>query len=63
MGPTQPPLQWVPAVKRPGREADESPSSSSEVKKVWGYTSTPQYIIMAWCLIKHGIRPYGMVIS
>jgi hypothetical protein len=32
LGPTQPPIQWVPAdlslgVKRPGREADHSPPS------------------------------------
>jgi hypothetical protein len=37
LGPTQPPIQWVPGaislgVKRPGREADHSPSSSAEVK-------------------------------
>jgi hypothetical protein len=36
--PTQPPIQWVPAVlsmeiKRPGREADHSPPSSAEVKE------------------------------
>jgi len=36
---TQPPIQWVPGtlslgVKRPGREADRSPSSGSEVKNV-----------------------------
>jgi hypothetical protein len=28
-------------VKRPGREADHSPTSSAEVKNVWSYTSTP----------------------
>jgi hypothetical protein len=28
-------------AKRPGREADDSPPSSAEVKKVWIYTSTP----------------------
>jgi hypothetical protein len=28
-------------VKRPGREADHSPSSSAEVKNAWSYTSTP----------------------
>jgi hypothetical protein len=37
LGPTQLPIQWVPAdltpgVKRPGREAHHSPPSSSEVK-------------------------------
>jgi hypothetical protein len=38
LGPTQPPIQWVPralslGVKRPGREADHSPLSSAEVKE------------------------------
>jgi hypothetical protein len=37
LGPTQPPIRWVPGdlspgVKRPGREADHSPPSSAEVK-------------------------------
>jgi hypothetical protein len=38
LGPTQPPIQWVPGalspgMKRPGREADHSPPTSAEVKK------------------------------
>jgi hypothetical protein len=38
LGPTQPPIQWVPGslslgVKRLGREADHSPPSSAEVKE------------------------------
>jgi hypothetical protein len=38
LGPTRPPIQWVPGalclgVKRPGREADQSPTSSAEVKE------------------------------
>jgi hypothetical protein len=58
LGPTQPPIQWVPGAlnlgeKRPGREADHSPPSSAEVKNAWSYTSTPQYVFMAWCLVKH----------
>jgi hypothetical protein len=28
-------------VKRPGRESDHSPPSSTEVKNTWKYTSTP----------------------
>jgi hypothetical protein len=37
LGPTQPPIQWVPGalflgLKRPGREADHSPPSSAEIK-------------------------------
>jgi hypothetical protein len=36
-----------PRVNRPEREADHSPPSSVEVKNVWRYTSTPQYVFMA----------------
>jgi hypothetical protein len=38
LGPTQPPVQWVPGVlspgvkARPGRDADHSPPSSAEVE-------------------------------
>ncbi|PNF16759.1 hypothetical protein B7P43_G00853 [Cryptotermes secundus] len=34
MGFTQPPIQWVSGALFPGREADHSPPSSAEVKKV-----------------------------
>jgi hypothetical protein len=51
-------IQWVPGalslrVKRPEREADHSPQSSAEVKNTWSYISTPPYVFMAWCLVKH----------
>jgi hypothetical protein len=41
LGPTQPPIQWLPGdlsveVKRPGREPDHSPPSSTEVKECVG---------------------------
>jgi hypothetical protein len=57
-GPTQPPIQRVPGaislgVKRPGREADHSPPSNAEFKNASSYTSTPQYVFMVWCLVKH----------
>jgi hypothetical protein len=57
LGPTQPPIQWIPGalslgVKLTRREADHSPPSSVEVKNAWSYTSTPQYVFMAWCLVK-----------
>jgi hypothetical protein len=35
------------AVKRPGREADHSPPTTAEVKKMWIYKSTPPYVFMA----------------
>jgi len=40
-------------VQRPGYEADHSPPSSVEVKNAWTYTSIPQYVFMARCLVKH----------
>jgi hypothetical protein len=40
-------------VKRPGREADHSRPSSAEVKNAWSYTSTPQYVFMACCLLEY----------
>jgi hypothetical protein len=46
-----------------GHEADHSPPSSAQVKNAWSYTSTPQYIFMAWCLIKHRIHLHGMAFS
>jgi hypothetical protein len=36
-----------PGVRRPGHEADHSPPTSAEVKKMWFYTSTPPYAFMA----------------
>jgi hypothetical protein len=54
----EPPIQWVSGtlsvgVKRPGREADHSPSCSAIVKNTWSYISTPQYVFMEWFLVKH----------
>jgi hypothetical protein len=53
---TQPRIQWLAralslGVKRPGRESEHSSPTSAEVKKIWIYTSTPQYAFMAQCLI------------
>jgi hypothetical protein len=49
--PTQPPIQWVPGVKRPRHDADHSPPTIAEVSNKWIYTSTPPYVCMVWCLI------------
>jgi hypothetical protein len=49
--PTQPPIIRVPGVKRLGREADNSPSSITEVKNAWVYTSVSP------------IRFHGVVLS
>jgi hypothetical protein len=56
LGPTQRSIQWMPGahapeVKRPGRETSHSPPSNSKFKEWWSHTSTPSYIVMAWCLI------------
>jgi hypothetical protein len=56
--PTQSPIQWVLealslGVNLPGREADHLPPSTAEVKNAWRYTSTPQFVFMAWCLVQH----------
>jgi hypothetical protein len=40
-GLTQPPLQWVPGIKRPEREADHLFTSFAEVNFSWNYTFTP----------------------
>jgi hypothetical protein len=44
------PTQWVqgalsPEVKRQGREADNSPPTSAEVKNTWLSTSTPPILL------------------
>jgi hypothetical protein len=51
LGLTRPPIQWAPGplspgVKRQGREADHSPPTSAEVKKMWIYIFTPPYAFM-----------------
>jgi hypothetical protein len=45
------PLGGGGEVKLPGLEADHSPPTSAEVKKMWIYTPTPPYTEMAYCLI------------
>jgi hypothetical protein len=40
LGPTQPHIQWElgalsPGIKRQGREANKSPPTNAEVKKMW----------------------------
>jgi hypothetical protein len=59
LGPTQPPIQWIPGalslgIKQPGSESDHSPPSIAEVKEwVELYLHSSQYVLMALCLVKH----------
>jgi hypothetical protein len=59
VGPTQPPIQWVPGalslgVKRSGREADHSPPSSAEVKEfVEIYVHSPNTPSWRGAQLKH----------
>jgi hypothetical protein len=57
LGPTEPPIQWVPGalspgVKRPWHEADHSPLSSAEVKECVELHFHLRTRFMAWCLVK-----------
>jgi hypothetical protein len=58
LGPTQPPIQWVPGalslgLKWPVHKADHSSPSSAEVKEcVELYLHSPKYAIIAWCSVK-----------
>jgi hypothetical protein len=42
-----------PGVKRLGHDANHSPPTSIDVKKTWIYKSTPPYVFMLKCSIKH----------
>jgi hypothetical protein len=59
LGPTEPPIKWVPGalslgVKRHGREADHSPTSSAEVKEwVELYLHSPNTPSWSGAYLKH----------
>jgi hypothetical protein len=57
LGPTQPPIQWVPGtlclwVMPLGSEVDHSPPSSPEVKNAWSYASTPPIHLHCMCSVE-----------
>jgi hypothetical protein len=43
-------------VKRPGSEANHSPSSSVEVKNAWSYTANLPYVFKAWYNLKNATK-------
>jgi hypothetical protein len=47
------PFLWVQREKRLGLEADYLPPSSAGGENAWSCTSSPPYVCLAWCLIKH----------
>jgi len=48
---------------RLGRESNHLAPSRAEVMNAWRYTSAPQYIFTALCLIKQWIRLLDVVLS
>jgi hypothetical protein len=42
-----------PGVRLPGREAEHSPPPSVEVEECVALYLHPQYVFMAWCLVKN----------
>jgi hypothetical protein len=48
-------------LKRPQREAYQSPSSSTEVENAWRYTSTCPYVFMSRLLLQEFVITIDMV--
>jgi hypothetical protein len=40
-------------VKRPGREADNSPPSTAEATNAWSYFLQSPNMLVVWCLVRH----------
>jgi hypothetical protein len=58
LGPSQPPIQWVPGtlflgLKQSRHEADHSPPPSAEIKNAWSYTSIPSVPSLHGSQLKH----------
>jgi len=57
LGSIQSPIECVPGIlspgiKQSGREADELPPCSAEIKNAWNFTSTSSYFFMELCSVK-----------
>jgi hypothetical protein len=48
-----------PGIKQLGCEADHSAPVSAKVKECMAFYLRPQYVFMAWCLVKHRDNFYG----
>jgi hypothetical protein len=52
LGHIQPPIQWVPWLKRLGSKADHSLPYNAEIKNTWIYTSSPpirlRVVVFIW---------------
>jgi hypothetical protein len=57
LGPTQPPIQWFPAVMRPGRDANSSPLSNAEIENGGTIPPLVPYFSMASCLFTRTTLP------
>jgi hypothetical protein len=56
---TQPPIQWVPGVKRPRREAVHSPPASAEVKNIHSNAGiVGSYLLCAFVLFCVQVAPF-----
>jgi hypothetical protein len=53
LGPNQPPIQWVPGVLSLRVKLTTHLHLVPRSNNAWSYTSTPQYVFMVWCLVKH----------
>jgi hypothetical protein len=51
LGPTKPSIQWVSGGSLPGGKT--AGAWSWPLTSTWSYTSTPAYVFMAWCLVRH----------
>jgi hypothetical protein len=57
-------LDFIPGLKRSGREPGHSAQSNADVKKMWVYTCTPPYVFMAQYVISQAEgHPLLLVLS
>jgi hypothetical protein len=60
--------RWVPATISPratrqGRGSVNSLLCSAQVKNRWSYTSSPPYVSIVWCLVKHRDNFYNSYVD